>query len=262
MRVGSRGGPGTSDPTSLTLENYSLANLIMSAYDVRPYQLSAPSWAATTRFLITAKLPEGTTKGTARLMLRHLLIERFGLKVHSESKEMQLYDLVVGKNGHKMKELSGEPPPIPAAAPLTAPPQFARDSEGYPVLPPGRSATVIEGSRARWQAVNETTETITLRLSGNLGRPVTNSTGLKGKYSFTLSWSPPATGVMMGALGLPVTPHPPQPGDSGVPSASVDDSGPSLFSAIQQQLGLRLESKKGMIDVLVIDHAEKVPTEN
>jgi uncharacterized protein (TIGR03435 family) len=102
-------------------------------------------------------------------------------------------------------------------------------------------------------------------ISNQLGRPVIDATGLKGKYDFTLSFAmngiAPA-GVMIGP------PPPPPPGGGGGPEPAGmaggpdSDTGPSLPGALQQQLGLKLESKKGMVDIVVIDHLEKVPTEN
>src|SRR5258706_15278617 len=104
MRVGSRGGPGTGDPTRFTASNFSLSNLITTAYDLRPYQLTAPSWVNSERFDVVAKVPEGATKEQFRAMLQNLLVERFKLVIHRETKELPVFELVVGKGGPKFKE--------------------------------------------------------------------------------------------------------------------------------------------------------------
>ena len=90
MRVGSSGGPGTRDPGRFNCENCSLSNLVTQAYDIRSYQLSAPSWLATERFIILATVPEGATKEQFHVMLQNMLKERFGLTFHREQKEMQM----------------------------------------------------------------------------------------------------------------------------------------------------------------------------
>src|SRR6266404_939850 len=153
-RVGPRGGPGSTDPARMTFDNMTLALLVMQAYDIKSYLLVAPSWANADRFVIIAKVPASATKEQARLMLRSLLIERFHLTVHHESKEMQVYDLIVGKSGHKLKESSVSAPTVDPTSPegLAALQQKAKlDAEGYPVLPSGQSGILIESGHARWQ---------------------------------------------------------------------------------------------------------------
>jgi len=91
------GGPGTSDPGQITYSNVTLVDLILDAYDVRPYQIKGPSWLDSDRFDITAKVPSGTTREDAREMMRTLLAERFKLAVHRETLEGRNYSLVVIK---------------------------------------------------------------------------------------------------------------------------------------------------------------------
>src|SRR6185369_276003 len=155
MRVGSRGGPGTPDPGRYTTENMSLSNLISTAYDLKRYQYSGPSWLDGERFDIVAKVPEGATKEQFRVMLQNLLAERFKVAVHREKKEMQVYELLVAKGGLKIKESVEEPAETPpggpaagssgTAAPPPPPPpppggggpmpRFELDKEGFPILP-------------------------------------------------------------------------------------------------------------------------------
>jgi uncharacterized protein (TIGR03435 family) len=109
--------------------------------------------------------------------------------------------------------------------------------------------TIMMNGRARMQASKESMQDFANLVSGQLNRPVADETSLKGRYDFILYWSPDNAGAMAPAPG--VAPSPPD-----------GETYPDLAAAIQQQLGLRLEAKKGPVDVLVIDHAEKVPTEN
>jgi uncharacterized protein (TIGR03435 family) len=242
IRVGMRGGPGTSDPTRLVVENLNIFALVLRAYEVRPFQIAGADLRDTQRFSITAKIPEGATKAEFRLMLQNLLIERFQLKLHHETKELPIYELTVAKNGPKLKESAGEPPQADISAGMK------RDKDGYPLPPPGQMGVIfVNGSlRARLNAANESMPELAKTLTSELERLVVDGTGLKGKYDFVLSWSPETIG---GAPSAPST-------------TPAEDAGPSVFAALQQQLGLKLESKKGPVEILVIDHYEKNPTEN
>jgi uncharacterized protein (TIGR03435 family) len=233
------GGPGTRDPGLYTCENINLTNLVRIAFDLPDYRFSGPDWMRSKRFNISARVPEGTTSEQFRSMLQSLLIERFHLVFHFEGKEMQTYDLIVARNGHKLKESPPEadgavPPPSPQPA---GPPK--PDSEGFPILPAGRQRAVMEledGHVAiRWVA--ETMDRLASYLSAQLRMPVHDATGLKGVYDFTMRWI------------------------SGTPP-SGGESGPNLFRAVQEQLGLRLEGRKTIVEIFVVDAADKAPTEN
>jgi len=242
------GGPGTSDPGLYSCQNCALIMLVTRAYGLNAgHPSSAPGWMEDQRFDVAAKMPPGTTQEQFSLMLRNLLAERFKLAVHHENRETQVYNLVVAKNGPKLKEWA--PPPVNDAndAPKDGAPApgqslpLKKDQDGFPVIPPGSGITVAIGpGHARLRLDNESTAKFAETIGGMLGRPVIDATGLNGRYDFLLSWAPEQRGAL----------------------PSADDSGPTLEGAIQSQLGLRLESKKGMVDVLVIDHAEKVPTGN
>jgi uncharacterized protein (TIGR03435 family) len=250
-RVGVTGGPGSKDPGRWSCENLTLSNLVEEAYDLRAFQLLAPDWMQQARFHIEAKLPAGATKEQFREMLRNLLAERFDLKVHPDKKEMSGYELVLAKSGPKFKDAA---PPKPEDADDSAPRRREpgpppRDERGFPVLPPGMPGMAIMRGFARAQWLNMTTEELARNLSYQSRRPVTDATGLTGKYDFSLYW-------MAGALDAGPRPE-------GEPAAAPSDpAGPSLFSALQEQLGLRLESKKVTLDVIVVDHAQKTPREN
>jgi uncharacterized protein (TIGR03435 family) len=243
--VAKRGGPGTKDPTRLTIENFPLITIVGEAYDLKFYQMTYPEWMFFTRFNIVANVPAGATKEAARVMLQHLLAERFKLKTHRENKEMQVFGMTVGKNGPKFKE---SPEPETPATPDEDRPSprltgaLKSDGDGYPVLAPGGIMGII-GDLARLRGARMSMPELGQYLAGQLQRPVVDETGLQGVYDFTLSWN---ARLSSGA--------PPRPDGS--------DVGLTLTEALEQQLGLKLQAKKAMIEKLVIDSVEKVPTEN
>lgn len=237
MRMGHSGGPGTPDPGRWSTENWTIQSLVTSAYGIQWYQYSGPSWTNELRFNIEAKVPPGATKNDLKVMIQGLLEERFKLQFHREKKEMTMYDLVVGKNGPKLKPAVEEPPPPEdAEKPRTPSGPLKLAADGYPDLPKGFTMAWMKG-RARWQDPKGTMKTLADVLSGQLGKPVNDLTGLTGKYDMTMFWA----------------------AESRDPEA---EPGPTIFSALQDQLGLKLEQKKGMIEMLVVDKAEKVPTDN
>ncbi len=266
MRIGNQGGPGTRDPGRFTCERCSLAMLVTTAYEMNYVQISGPPWLNEQQFDLAAKIPEGATKAQFRVMMQNLLIERFKLAVHREKKDAPIYELTVAKGGPKLKASPGPPDEPPGrgrgASGLPPPPPKTIQEDGTPQLRPGRFPMMMVGPRgARFRMVDETMQGLATRLEGMVGRQVTDATGLTGKYDFELTFSPTAGGMSVRSMfpGLP----PPPPGAPGGPDgASADDSGPTIFAALQEQLGLKLESKKGPVDLLVIDHIEKTPTEN
>lgn len=245
--VGCRGGPETNDPTLLTCQNLSLSNLMTMAYRIAHYQLSAPDWMMTTRFDVTAKVPKGATKEQFAVMMQNLLSDRFKLAVHRESRNLQKYDLVVTKNGPKFKEQVPPPAPKENDPRPPAPGPLTRDKDGYPVLPPGRPGMAIMYDRARLYNPGMTMQQLAGQISGQISSPVTDATGLNGKYEINLYWT---------AGDLTAGP----PGPNGL--SSTPDPGPTLTQALQDQLGLHLESKKGPVEFIVVEQAQKVPTEN
>jgi uncharacterized protein (TIGR03435 family) len=238
VRVGSRGGPGTDDPALFTCERCTVLGLIRQSFKLDDYQISGPDSIQLSRFNISAKVPEGTTKAQFLIMLRNLLIDRFQLKFHYEKKEIQAYALVVAKNGPKLKDSSGPEDPQERPARLT---ERKFDAGGFPILPSGRvSMMMMMGDgHASARYADETMMQLAEILANQIGRPVSDATQLTGKYDFTLNW-----------IGE----------RAGPPSA--EDDGPNIFRATEEQLGLKLESKKALSEVLVVDSVAKLPTEN
>jgi uncharacterized protein (TIGR03435 family) len=234
------GGPGTHDPGVFTCENCSVLDLLVSAYGVDRFQVTAPSWTEDQRFTTTAKIPEGATKEQFKLMMQNLLAERFKLAVHRESKDMLRSELVVAKSGLKLKPSVEEPPhkDDEAEADKKPPePEKFMAKDGYPAITQGMA---MGNGRARMVYPRQTMDFFaTSFLSGQLHHPVIDATGLTGKYDFALFWD------MSAGTG-----------------ASDLEPGPTLIEAVQSQLGLKLEQKKGPVEIIVVDHMERVPTEN
>ncbi len=282
MIAGPSGGPGTKDPGRIRYPFMNLKQLLTTAYDVKAYQISGPAWLDSERYDITATMAPGTTKEQFQVMLQNLLAERFKVAIHRETKELPMYSLVVAKSGSKLKE-SAEAPPVKegdgdaALPPMPSQPKMGPD--GFPIMPKmpagrGGLMMMMMPGRARLSGERQTVSDLALRLTSQLGRPVTDATGLTGKYDITLTFStegmnamgpmgpmPPAGGAAVavaGPGGGPGGPGGPNPG-AFVPEGEAP---PDIFAAVQAQLGLKLESKKGPVELIVVDHADRVPTEN
>jgi uncharacterized protein (TIGR03435 family) len=255
-----RGGPGTSDPGQISYKGRSLKDLISSAYGVKSFQVSGPGWMDTERFDIDAKIPEGATKEQFNVMMQNLLAERFKLAVHREKKDFPLYELTIAKGGPKLKPAT-EDPSAAAGPPPPGPPPRGKD--GFPQLPPGRPGLMMNalpGGHRRVMAMVQPVSVLADMLSNLMDGPVIDKTGLTGKFDFTLEFVP-EPGFGAGPLGA--APPPPPNADPGQPAGLAAADQPSeLFTALQEQLGLKLERKKGPLDVWVVDRAEKVPAEN
>jgi uncharacterized protein (TIGR03435 family) len=233
-------------PGRLDYRGISLKLLIQRAYGVQSFQISGPDWMASTRFDIEAKLPADTPKSNVPEMLQSLLTERFKVAVHRETKELPMYVLVVGKNGPKMKESEAEPhtPPGPTAAP------------GAKAVPAG---WFMNNRPGQVQAHTMNMASLVNMLGALLGSPVVDQTGLNGTYDFDLDYTPDEV-QRMSPAGVP---PPPGGGEGQVPSAGNPNAdGVSLLAAVQSQLGLKLDAKKGPVELIVVDHIEKTPTEN
>jgi len=253
VHIGCNGGPGTNDPGFFQCTFANLSMLVVQAYDLQYYQLTAPSWMTGEFFDISATVPKGATREQFRVMLQTLLAERFKMTVHREQKEMQVSSLVVAKGGPKFKEsieklLDPNPPDaVPSASP-------AFDKDGFAPMktvgpqPKGR-LEIGKSGKGRFRGEGESMQDLAQRLGDVLRMPVIDATGLHGQFDYTLVFD------LASAMGM---------GGSSMPAASDADrdTGMPIESALQSQLGLRLLSKKGPVEFLVVDHAEKVPTEN
>ena len=235
-----RGGPGTSDPGQISCPRVGMLDLLMKAYGVRMDQVSGPDWIHTEVYSISAKVPPNTTRDQFNLMLQNLLAERFHLKLHHESREFPVYWLLVAKGGPKLTASS---------------PDAAR--KGFPVLAPGAKVATATGTGPLYGTVRSTHRQTMAEFADGLGAMVNMSngdgiargspppahvfdkTGLSGEFEFTLEFA-----------------------GSVLPGGANDSLAPSLFVALEKQLGLKLESGRAALDVLMIDQADKLPTEN
>jgi uncharacterized protein (TIGR03435 family) len=228
-KSGTRGYGFNPQGNRLTATNVSLFALVEWAYEMEDFRVSGgPAWMKSDRFDIAAE-SEGTPSIAQlrlmfqRLMLQQLLADRFHLQLHRQTKELPVYELSVAKGGSKLKEGRCIGTPGPAN-------------------PCGGTSGSARGTLIG-RAVSA--QTIAKDLSGVLSRVVLDKTMLRGEYDFDLMWTPDETF----ARG---------PGD---PDAPAEPNGPSIFTALQEQLGLTLKAAKGLVDVLVIDRAE-IPDEN
>jgi uncharacterized protein (TIGR03435 family) len=216
-----RNGMGNKfDPGMARWSNTPLGNLIQEAFHLKGYQTAGwPEWLRADKWDIDATTDGPTTFTQKYQMLQTLIVERFGLKYHSETRDVPGYELVIAKGGPKIHPVTEEPPNAPVA--------------GITIL-----VGSIESVRNDWF-------NFVSFLSGELGRPLHDGTDFTGKFTFKLEWVPDES----------------QPNSFGeVPPADV--VGPSIFRAIQDQLGLKLEPKKLPVEMFVIDHVDRTPREN
>lgn len=251
---------GTSPGGRWTANGITASILMQQAYDIKDYQITGgPSWLTTERYDIVAKADTpNLDRETLRVCLQSLLAERFKLQIHRETKELPIYSLVVGKAGHKLKVSETQPskdaqPPDPSKAGQTgAVGTGVGVGSGARVSGPGGpgpGGAMMRMGRGQLNAQMVPVSSIAAMLAQQLGRPVVDRTDIKGNFDFSLQWTPDETqrGGGFGGMDRPATEVP-------LPS---DPSGPSLFTAVQDQLGLRLEATKGPVEILVIDRIEK-----
>jgi bla regulator protein blaR1 len=211
----------------LACTNATAKILITMAYGLKPHQLEGgPNWLDTERYDITAKGEGGTDRDDLKLMMQGLLADRFKLKFHRETKELPVYALVVGKSGPKLHATEASGGEMK---------QFQRM---------GRGQIELQGANMGGLAD---------ALSSLVGRNVLDKTGISGNYDIKLEWTPDESEspMLKGPPDGKAVPAPPAP----------EATGPSVFTAIQEQLGLKLEAQKGPVEVTIIDHIEKA-TEN
>lgn len=231
-----RGGPGTDQPELITYTNVTLARLVCLAYGVNFDQVSGPSFIGKDTYAILAKVPPGTTKEQVTLMWRDLLSERFHLKVHTIKKDLPVYELSLGKGGPKFRIEPGFP--VPRAD--------AKWAQGR-IAPRTTRLTFRNASMAEFiQRISWALSTPTRENELTVGR-IVDKTGLEGSYDFTLEFA-----GWLGPGGASPEPLP----------EGQTDSAPFLVDAIRQQLGLIITEGKAPVDVLVVDHVDRVPTEN
>jgi len=244
------------DPGLYREEQAPLGGLVGEAFGIkRGYEIKTLSWMDTEYFTINATPPEGATNADVPIMLRHLLEDRFALKYHHETRQMSGYELVVVKSGLGLTKS-----PVPASQrPTVTGPPIEIGKDGMPHLSKDAGSNELRiGANAEWRGRNETMKQMADQLVNKLGAPVMDATGLEGEYDFTLLYTPEAVRV----FSLPSSPATPNP-TAGGDEASAPMEHPLLRDALREQLGLELKPVKNIsFDVVIIDSANKVPTEN
>lgn len=275
---------GTSQAEYIFMD---MKSLIARAYAVKPYQITGPDWLGTTRFDIVAKMPAGASKDDEPKMLQSLLEDRFKLTTHRTTAEHPVLALVVGKGGPKMKASTEKPVPIDETAPLK-PGEMKMDGPDGPVRlkvdMTNGSSVVDMGAKGKMSyKMNPATQSIHIDLSmvtmtgfadmmtqlfaqigGGNGRQIVDMTDIKGNYEASLEVSLADMMALARNAGMDVPGGGSGPAGGGNGAAVAADPGggaQSMTDAVQS-LGLKLESRKAMVDQFIIDHVEKTPTEN
>jgi len=266
--------------------NYmALRDLISVAYKVKPFQVTGPTWMATQRFDIVAKMPEGSTKDDAPAMLQALLEDRFKLKAHRNTEEHPVLALVVAKGGPKMKESPAASEPIDPDTPLKpgemkvdgpdGPIRVTVNRDGSSTANMGAKGTITQKLDMQAQAMHLESSMLTMggfadqltslmQMGGSSARQVVDMTGLKGNYQVAVDISIESLREAARNAGFDVPGGPGGGGSTGSAPAAASDpggGGATVFASVEK-LGLKLESRKAPVEQVVVDSAEKAPTEN
>lgn len=271
------------DAGKVEMHFVSLSDLVRVAYRLKAYQVTGPDWIASERYDVIAKIPSGSSKDQVPEMLQTLLAERFKLTLHHDNKEHQVYALVQSKGGSKLKEVEPDPPAAPGDPTATSgPSSFSFGGKGSVT-----STTSGGGSGGSAMVFSRTSDgaTKTSGPNGTVGglhvdrkmtmpifceflarfmdKPVVDQTELKATYQVVLDL--PLDEIMKSAKangGAVVVMNGGGPMPSAGGDSASDPSGGSALFGMVQQMGLKLEQRKTPMDILVVDQAEKVPTEN
>lgn len=250
----------TMDPGRLRYVSIGLKDLVLDAYNLKAYQVVGPDWLREIAVDIDATMRPGVTKEQVRVMLQNMLADRFKLTFHWDTRELPAYSIVIASTGPKVKESIEVPPPGNASGNGVPPPSLYEpgklDADGFPDVPgPQRDGvgSVMINGRSRLRGQRATIQDLASELSRQLKYPVTDHTGLKSKYDFTLKFATPG---WSGELeDIP---------ELGIWASAYEAMQPlpDLAAALQSHLGLKLQSKKAPVEVLIVDHVEKAPTVN
>jgi uncharacterized protein (TIGR03435 family) len=225
----------------LRVKNNPVSNLIQNAYGIRNYQiLGGPDWLNSDRFDMEAKAEGNSGRPQVMLMLQTLLADRFKLKFHRETRDLPVFTLTVAKGGLKMQPWKeGSCITVDPGKP-TAPPALGREESPYC----GDDHLLANEQNMEWTATKTDMAGVSRALSVVMGHTVIDKTGVTGTFDVHLEWTRDE------ASGGP-------PGDPDKPASTVDGARTSIFTVLQERLGLQLKSDKGPVEVFVIDHLEK-----
>jgi uncharacterized protein (TIGR03435 family) len=239
------------DGAQVRMVGLTMRDLLSSAYRVKVYQINGPDWVSTERYDINAKLPSGVPPEKLPEMLDSLLKERFGLRMHREKKEMPVYALIIGKPPLKLTEIVVDKN---APAALGVEVSGTGSANGVSVNMGNGSSYSLGGGK--FTAKKVSTPTIAAVLERFTDRPVMDLTDLKGLYDFEFSVTPEEMQTMMirAAIAAGVQ-LPPQA------LRLLDNGGNPILDTVEQ-VGLKLESRRMPVEVIVVDQVQKTPTDN
>jgi uncharacterized protein (TIGR03435 family) len=217
-------GPTTGG--KFTVSNATVMWLLHTAYKLDDFRIvGLPPWTNTERFDITAKAADGNaTADQLRQMIQALLADRFQMTVHRENREQQLFALTVAKSGPKLQKVKSDTCPDTGTQ--------ANPCGGFRIF-----------KRSQMWGNTVTVAQFAAELTYFMERMVVDKTGIPGVFDIRVEWTPEHFG--------------PEPGETVKP----DEANPTLFTAVQEQLGLKLQAEKGPVEVLVIDKVSR-PVEN
>lgn len=274
LQAGKRPQSAHIDGSRAVYTYMSLKELIANAYKMRAYEISGPDWLATDRFDIAARLPDGASKDDAPDMLRVLLEDRFKLTAHREAQEQPVLGLLVGKNGPKLKEATATAEAVDDTEPLKpgeskmdtpdGPVRLVRNPDGSTTYKMGAGGAFTLKFDGETRSMHMVADSITMKgfavmintLGGGEGRQVVDMTGLTGHYQAAIDFSLVDLVSSLHDQGITV----PMGAPGG--SAATDPEGGATVAAALEKLGLKLEKSRAPVDRLVVDHVEKLPTEN
>jgi len=239
------------DGAQVRMVGLTMRDLLASAYRVKVYQIVAPDWVSTERYDINAKLPSGVSPEKLPEMTEALLKDRFGLRMHREKKEMPVYALILGKPPLKLTEVVVDKnAPAPAAVEVSG----TGGANGLSVNMGNGSSYSLAGGKFTAKKINAATAVGVLERFTD--RPMMDLTELKGYYDFEFTVTPEELQTMMirAAISAGVQ-LPPQ-------ALRLLDSGGNPIVDAVEQVGLKIESRRMPVEMIVIDQIQKTPTDN
>jgi uncharacterized protein (TIGR03435 family) len=256
----------------------SLKDLIAVAYKLKSYQISGPDWLATEHFDIDAKIPEGANKDDAPDLLRALLADRFKLTAHTSTEEHKVLALVVGKNGSKLiasppdTKIDEQAPLAPGETQLKSnngAMRMKKNSDGSVTMDMGDKGVITQRMDMQEQSLHLDSSKVTMDGFATMltsvmkasGSQVVDLTGLKGNYQVSLDISLADLMDMAREQAKNMGIALPPPSAAGADTLAASGGGLSVYRSVEK-LGLKLEERKLPVEQLVVDHIEKVPTEN
>ncbi len=243
------------DGAQVTARFFTLKAYLAYAYSLKNYQITGPDWIASDRYDITAKLPGGGNPQQVPEMMQSLLEKRFQVKLHFEKKPYPVYALVVAKGGLKIQALPRDPADEAVDPSKNTSEVAVGGGRGGLSVNLGHGSSISLGGN-KVQAKKLSMPTLAEWLSRFEDRPVIDMTQVSGKYDLTLEFTPEDYRAMIiraatsSGINLPPAARP------------QEDASDGALQTALQTVGLKLESRKSPIDMMIVDHAEKTPIEN